>query len=221
MRRVLLSLASVLAMYVAAGSASAAPVSFNPTVDGDVQTFGGLDIDTADATLAFTQSGGLERKIVLEFDLSSIPDTAVINSVNLTMNLTSPIIGPFLPAVYDVFAYNGDGAVTESDFNASSTQVVDSTIDNPENSGLVISRNFSTLLPVMAALAGDLLTVRLETDSFASGFFASIDSSNELLFPVLTVDFTVSQVPVPAALPLAMTGLAALGFAGWRRRRSQ
>lgn len=36
----------------------------------------------------------------------------------------------------------------------------------------------------------------------------------------LDSDFTpVSAVPVPAALPLLASGLSALGFAGWRRRR--
>jgi len=31
----------------------------------------------------------------------------------------------------------------------------------------------------------------------------------------------VNPVPVPAALPLLMTGLGALGFAGWRRKRRE
>jgi hypothetical protein len=29
----------------------------------------------------------------------------------------------------------------------------------------------------------------------------------------------VAPVPVPAALPLLLGGIAALGFGGWRRRR--
>ena len=35
------------------------------------------------------------------------------------------------------------------------------------------------------------------------------------------IDFhgTVSQVPLPAALPLFATGLGALGLLGWRRKR--
>lgn len=220
MRRQLMSIAAAIAMIAAAGPAAANVLSFTPTADGDVQLFGGTSIDTTDTVLSFTQSGGLERRIFLEFDLSAIPDTAVINSVNLTMTLTAPIIGPFLPAVYDVFAYNGDGTIDAADFSAAKTQVVDSTIDDPENAGLTISRDFSATLPVMAALAGDLLTLSIETDSFASGNFVSIDSGNTGSFPALTVDFTVSTVPVPAALPLAAAAFAALGFVARRRRRS-
>ncbi|RVU39510.1 hypothetical protein EOI86_09855 [Hwanghaeella grinnelliae] len=222
MRRHLMSIAAAIAMIAGAGAgpAAATVLGFTPTADGDVQLFGGTSIDTTDTVLSFTQSGGLERRIFLEFDLSAIPDAAVINSVNLTMTLTSPIIGPFLPAVYDVFAYNGDGTIDAADFTASKTQVVDSTIDDPENAGLLISRDFSSTLPVLSALAGDLLTLSVETDSFASGNFVSIDSGNTSVFPALTVDFTVSTVPVPAALPLAATALAALGFIGRRRRRS-
>lgn len=38
---------------------------------------------------------------------------------------------------------------------------------------------------------------------------------------ILTVDYTPSStVPVPAALPLLASGLGALGFFGWRRKRS-
>ena len=219
MRKHLLSIAAAIVLFAGAGPAAANVLAFTPTADGDVQLFGGTSIDTTDTVLSFTQSGGLERRIFLEFDLSAIPDTAVINSVNLTMNLTAPIIGAFLPAVYDIFAFNGDGTVDADDFTAAKTQVVDSTIDDPENAGLLISRDFSTTLPVLAALAGDLLTLSIETDSFASGNFVSIDSGNTSSFPALTVDFTVSTVPVPAALPLAAMAFVALGLVGRRRRQ--
>jgi hypothetical protein len=31
--------------------------------------------------------------------------------------------------------------------------------------------------------------------------------------------FSISEVPIPAALPLFATGLGALGLLGWRRKR--
>ena len=34
-----------------------------------------------------------------------------------------------------------------------------------------------------------------------------------------TQNFIVSQTPLPAALPLFATGIAALGLLGWRRKR--
>ncbi|MDH3380970.1 MAG: VPLPA-CTERM sorting domain-containing protein [Gammaproteobacteria bacterium] len=34
------------------------------------------------------------------------------------------------------------------------------------------------------------------------------------------MDLAVQVVPIPAALPLFLSGLGALGFVGWRRRQS-
>jgi len=38
--------------------------------------------------------------------------------------------------------------------------------------------------------------------------------------PVLYFDLETAAVPIPAALPLLGTGLAALGFVGWRKRQA-
>jgi hypothetical protein len=66
-------------------------------------------------------------------------------------------------------------------------------------------------------LTGNLLTIRLETDSFASIQFGALENTT-LAAASLTVDYTApSSVPLPAALPLLAMGLAGLGFAGRRR----
>lgn len=206
--------AAVLAFGTTA--AQALPLTFVPTADGDVQTFGGNNVDTNDTILAFTQSGGLIRNVILEFDLSSIPDGSTINSARLDFTLTRFVSGA--NAAVDIFAYNGDGIVDIADFNAPGTQVVDTTTASGGVAGDVRSFAFTSLLPISNALIGDRLTLRVETDSFASINIAALENGN--LDPaqlVIDVD-AVSAVPLPAALPLALTGLGLLGVLGWKRR---
>jgi hypothetical protein len=38
--------------------------------------------------------------------------------------------------------------------------------------------------------------------------------------PTLTITVAASVVPVPAALPLLLTGLVGLGLVGWRKRKA-
>ena len=40
-------------------------------------------------------------------------------------------------------------------------------------------------------------------------------------FEGASVDFSIAETPLPAALPLFATGIGALGLLGWRRKRKQ
>jgi len=71
--------------------------------------------------------------------------------------------------------------------------------------------------PSTVALGGvvsQYLTVVAYGQFWVDGFFRGNDS-----FTVAKLH--VSSVPVPAALPLLAGGLGILGFAGWRRKRTQ
>jgi len=74
---------------------------------------------------------------------------------------------------------------------------------------------------VVINLTGSVLTALLDgsfTIAATPSSGVSIWGSNR---SILTVDYTpTSTVPVPAALPLLASGLGALGFLGWRRKRS-
>lgn len=197
-------------------NAFAASVDLSPTADGDVQIFGGDDVDTTDTILGLTQSGGLARNIILEFDLSSIADDSTITSARIDFTLTRFVsqVGDN-PAAIHVIAYNGDGTVDIADYAAAGDAVLDTDTPKGGTGGDVRSFTFDDIAPLMAALSGNLLTLRVETDSFASINIASLE--NATYDPVnLHIEFT--PVPVPAALPLLLSAGVLLGTWGKRRR---
>ena len=207
-----------VALAMAISPAAATVMDFNPTADGDVQTFGGDSVVTGNDHLTVTQSGGLARNAILEFDLSSIPDTATINSAVLmfTLNRFISQVGSGLAAI-DVIAYNGDGTVDITDFAAAGTQVVDTTTPSAGTSGGdMLSFSFTSVVPIGDALAANLLTVRIETDSFAGIQIASLENTSYDA-PKLTIDYTESTIPVPGALAFGLTGLAGLSYMARRK----
>ncbi len=122
------------------------------------------------------------------------------------------------PAAIDIFAFSGDGVITAADFSASGTQVADTTTAFGGSLGDVRSFVFSSVAPIQSLLVGNLLTLRIETDSFASIQFESLENTNQSSAATLDIDFTVSEVPLPAALPLFAAAMAGLGLLKIRRR---
>ena len=208
--------ATTMLMHV---SAHAASTNIAVSADGDAQTFGGNDVNTTDTVVTTTQSGSLQRHIILEFDLSPIPDGSTIDSV--TLNLTKS--GGFSntggnPIPLHLLAYTGDGVIDIADYSAAGTDVGNPTIaitpTNPVN-GTAYAYGFTTVAPAQTALdtASNLLTVRIETDSFATANFTSSESTSGFAAPSLDINYTL--VPEPSST--AMMALA--GFIGLSRRR--
>jgi hypothetical protein len=65
-----------------------------------------------------------------------------------------------------------------------------------------------------AFVNGILITSLLDTD-FTSGQVGLFSGQNPQSFD----NFSVSETPLPAALPLFATGLGVVGLLGWRRKR--
>jgi hypothetical protein len=204
-------------LFTFASFTQAATVDITTNADGNVQTFGGNYVNTSSTAITVVQSGALINNGILEFDLSSISDTAVINSASLSITLTRFIsnVPSQTTAKIDIFAFNGDGTVKISDYSALGTKVVDTTTPVGGVAGDELSFDFDNLTPIENALAGNSLTLRFETDSYASIAFASIE--NDIYeAATLSVDYTgVSAVPVPAAALLFAP--AVLGFVALRK----
>ncbi|MGQ8364406.1 hypothetical protein [Glaciecola sp. 1036] len=199
----------------------AAIINLTATADGDVQTFGGDSVNTTSNRIAITQSGGLIRNGIFEFDLSAVDDGATINSVTFSVMATRFVSNtPSNPtSAVHLFGYNGDGVVNIDDYDASATQIYSSTVPTGGVDGDLFSFTLTDFAPVADALLGNLFTIRFETDSFASFNFASIDDTSfDYLFPSLSIDYTVSQTnpnpnPDPVSAP-AMAGFLSLALGG-------
>ncbi|WP_321364122.1 VPLPA-CTERM sorting domain-containing protein [uncultured Celeribacter sp.] len=67
-------------------------------------------------------------------------------------------------------------------------------------------------------LDDDLITLRFETDSFASVRLMDLDNEGGAYAASLTVDYDLPAVPLPAGLPLMLGGFGLFGML--RRRKS-
>ncbi|MET1416040.1 VPLPA-CTERM sorting domain-containing protein [Roseibium sp. HPY-6] len=210
---------ATLAALIFPTSLSAATMTINTVDDGWVQTFGGDTVNTSDTTVSVSQSGGNIFNGIFEFNLAGIDDNATINSVAFEWTNTRFVSNLGNSAEVDLFAYLGDGTVTVSDFDAAGDQVADTSVSTGGSPGDVTMIAFTDLNMFTTALLGDLLSVRFETDSFASFQIASLENQ-DWAAARLTVDYTpgpVSAVPLPASGLLLLGALG--GVAGLRRRK--
>jgi hypothetical protein len=179
----------LLPILLAASPAAAVPITLVAVADGDVKTFGTDEIDTVDDRLHLTQSGGLERRVILEFTLGAIPVGAAINSVELaivkdgTMSNTG---GDPIPI--HLYAYPGDGVVGLTDYGAVAPNVGDYSVAL----GAADGTEFVWALTVAAVqdafdFAGGPLSVRIETDNFAILEFASLETGTLFAPPELRI----------------------------------
>lgn len=212
------------ALLAASISTQAATMTFLPTADGDVTTVLRGTVRTTNTFNDAFQSGPRNiTNAIFEYDLNALSATelASVSAATFEFTLTRFVSNTGRsPAAVDIFAYDGDGIVDIADYSAEGTQVVDTTTPWGGNPGETRAFTFTDVTPIVDSITG-LLTLRLETDSFASIRSASLENqaySAASLELTYTEDTNVSAVPVPAALPLMASALGMFGVA--RRKRA-
>lgn len=224
----LLALSAASIAFFAAGAASAAVINLTTTADGAVS-------DGTGTVLAFTNlqtitatafNGAANSYAIFEFDLSGIVDTDTIGSATFAFTMASNAISTAANIPFIVEAYLGDGVVNTGDFTAAGTQVISSTIAasgvSQALAGDTLSFVLTDLSVLQAALVSNLLTLKIaSTVVFNQIQIAGLE--HPFSAATLSIDaepmIPVEEVPLPAALPLMLSGLAAFGLTGRRAKR--
>jgi hypothetical protein len=160
---------------------------------------------------------------VLPFNNSGVPTVVgTVNGTGGTMNFTLDVDDPAAFNVFGTFAMDvfGPGNVLLGHIDLSGGPIIDGL--GPTDFGAIDPPGVFGGLPNISLWHLDVagaaqLPLTLQETAFLTGF----DPFNPVLPGDLTGDLVlnpVSAVPLPGALPLFATGLAALGLIGRRRR---
>jgi hypothetical protein len=217
-------LLGVAAIVVLLGAGAANASTLNGTFNIDIYQYdaGGIQ-SNADATAAnvTSHSSNFLKTITytgdIDFDshtgdvgnlldfLQSASGSILPNTIGLNVDLSSgagsgdSAFG--LTTLFDISGTLGSGSGTISH---------DDGVSIYDDGSLVLNSSAPT-------------TVITNGFSFSGGAFRLIYAAANGDPSVLNIDFVanppVSSVPLPATLPLFATGLGALGFAGWRKRK--
>ena len=202
---ILVAFALLTASNLVAPELSTADIvtDFTATADGRTRTFGEDTVETMAARLSVAQSGGLVDNVILEFDISAIGAANTLSAASLVL-----VHDGFLsnigqtPVPLETFVYAGDGVVDIDDFDAAGVNAgnfsvpLDSVSDGDQ---LVFDFTDLTEFQSIIDAGTGLVTVRLETNSFATIQFASLENTS-FAAPVLRLE----SVPEPSSAGFAM-----------------
>ncbi len=176
---------------------------------GYVLNDGGTSINTQ-----YLPSADVDRRAILEFDISSIPASAEVLSATLDLRIMTITSTPGEPGIYPiltVFGYAGDGALSPSD--ATQTGMIIGQSATITGLGAIPSIDLDTnfIETLLGGGTSYLGMVAFDNDTGKQVGFYSQEYSDLAWRPTLTVAYT----PEPTSLVL----LAAGGMTMLRRRK--
>jgi hypothetical protein len=157
------------------------------------------------------------------FDTGSTPDSPngafVFGGTNF--NLPSPLVGPAVLTIGNVSVnINGDQVAEIFGHKNSVTQMTTQLHEALRGNGPFIEFSIFNYAGVMPATIATPFVYHKTPDDGGIGDFCYFGACGE--FNVATLQYALTQpgtAPLPAALPLFVTGLGALGVLGWCRKR--
>ena len=172
---------------LAASPAAAALITLAPIADGWVKLFGTDELVTAGDPLRLFTSGGLQKRVILEFDLGAIPEGSTIDSAVLAVvrNGTFSVTAPPVALAIHLSGYSGDGVVTFGDYDTAGTSLgVFSEVETQPN-GTEFSWSLTSVDPLQDALdsANDLLTIRAVATNIGILHLVSLETATTLAPP--------------------------------------
>jgi hypothetical protein len=188
------------------------------TANGSVSTTVGNPANSLDAAFSYSASTSATATVTfIDHSLSYDPSIlGAISSINASYDRELTVVGSFTPglAINYRLVIEQDGSLYSTAIPVCSACDPTSQWMNLAQTGLVASQ--FTLLggSTNPNFSGDPILFGVEA-VFATNQ-TSITAANIYLD---NIDITVTQTPLPAALPLFASGLGGVGLLGWRRKR--
>ncbi len=203
----------MIAMAASVTNAALVTVSFDPISIAGVNSNGDIGPFQRYVTTPTIASDGFESQVIAHYDLGGVATSFV--SAILTVEWQDN--GDFNPV--DIRAFDlGDGSVGADDFNTG-VNLVGSVGFFHLGSGVQYDQfDISTL--VQSGLNNNDAYLSLNLRAFSPDSFTQTNVEIFSLGIQLTSDIQqLSTVPLPAALPLFLSGLVGLGIVGRKRRK--
>lgn len=204
MKKLILAIAVSSAMLLGAGTASAATVNYN----GSNVSMGTVQVGQSGSVSA-VNAGGL----IINSISGGLPSNSMITfTYNFSGNVLSGLLGSAAEYSYNLGGNNYYG-------NALSLQPSSGTISY----GMVNGATSNSLVIASAQIdfATNTASTIITNNSSGLADYASIFTGLMIGGNTLDIAYSVSAVPLPAALPLFGAGLGALaGFGAWKRKKA-
>ena len=182
------------------------------------------------AMISFSDWNGTENLVEPIFSVSDSPSGAF--SVSVDISSSSPNLGLLSGIFFDLspdISRSDISGLTDSSGNSLSIiNFANDTLRPGTGTGVNMNGatkdpfdvgfDFAKSIPPMSFLVSDLLgTLGLKDWTRVGLRFQAVGTDGE--FSDKLISGTVSQIPVPAALPLFLSALGGLGWLAWRRRQ--